>query len=119
MVSSPDPSLSHEEKRSGEPIQISGYRTLLRQCNLATFNTENELKKKKKKKYGYSMEMNKFSVEMKCYIILSDFIGSYNFWVMSPRNSASFTRPVSRREARAGWAQGPISASMCLVKQFI
>ena len=64
------------------------------------------------------MEMNKFSVEMKCYIILSDLISSYNFWVMSPRNSASFTRPVSRREARAGWARGPTSASMCLVKQF-
>ena len=46
MVSSPDPSLSHEEKRSGEPIRISGYRKLLRQCNLATFNTENELEKK-------------------------------------------------------------------------
>ena len=47
MVSFPDPSLSHEEKWSGEPIPISGYRKLLRQWNLATFNTENKLEKKR------------------------------------------------------------------------
>ena len=54
------------------------------------------------------MEMNKFSVEMKCYIILSDLIGSYNFWVMAQEIPLRSPDPfLVGRRARAGRGDQP------------
>ena len=77
---------------------------LLRQCNLATIKTF--CGQLRKKGTDARMEINKFYC---CKGVLRNnyqsynLIGHYPFWVISPRNSTSFTRPfLAGRHAWAG-----------------
>ena len=105
LVSSPNPILL-QEKRSGKPSWISWASTQFCNihCNLATFKKNWWTTCSKKE--GYSNGDDKFycckgsllNNHQSCNLI-----GLYRFWVISPRNSTSFTRSfLTGRRTQAG-----------------
>ena len=74
---------------------------LLRQCNLATIKIF--CGQPAQKRYGCSNGNEQILRKVRNNYRSRNLIGHYPFWVISPRNSTSFTRPfLAGRRARAG-----------------
>ena len=107
---------SNEEKRSGEPSQISwasGCFSDIVTQQRSKFFVENPLKKSKDTR----MEINKFNVVRE---LLHNNQRSHNliglppFWGINPRNLTSFTRPfLARRRTRGGHETTALHGRCC------